>query len=108
MSIFETVDWKTILPVFTLAAGWIVGVFNKTVQEWVHSLFYRPKLSVAYIVPSRDSAGRKLETVRVKVRNHGNVTAKNVRVQITGIILQTVEERNAVFDTDVLDLTFSD
>jgi len=104
------VDWETLLPpVAGVALGWILGVFTKPIQDW----YYKPKLSITYdnvgpgySVPTVDGAGRKFTHLRVAVKNDGMVTAKNVRVEVTKLVLQTTAP-DVVFDTEVLELPFA-
>jgi len=94
--------------------GLVIGAFARPLQHWAFRLFYRPRLQIpfnnddpSHIVPTIDTSGTRLIYLRVAIRNVGNEAAKNVRELVTGLTLQTRQQRNFLFQSEVLDVLFA-
>ena len=104
--------WMNFLLNVAVAIGTIGAVVMAVFSDPIRIWFFRPKLRIAYegpgsIVRTVDDHGNNLTYVRVAIWNDGNRNAKNVRVLVTDLTLQTVGKADIEFDSEVLELGFA-
>jgi hypothetical protein len=95
---------------FLILVGALIGAFVKPFQDTL----YAPKLQLEFangdrrfILETMDASGHKFAYLRVGIRNNGWGTARNVRILVTRLVLQTRTNTNEPFDSEVLDLPFA-
>jgi hypothetical protein len=104
--------WMNFLLNVAVAIGTIGAVVMAVFSEPIRIWFFRPKLKIANeapgsIVETVDNQGSGLTYVRVAIWNDGNRAAKNVRVLVTDLTLQTARKADTEFDSEVLELGFA-
>jgi hypothetical protein len=95
---------------FLILIGVVIGVLVKPFQDSL----YTPKLKFVFknddprfIFETIDSNLHKYGYLRIGIRNDGWATAKNVRILVTHLVVQTSAGARIPFDSEVLDLRFA-
>jgi hypothetical protein len=96
--------------VFLILIGVVIGALVKPFQDSL----YTPKLKFdfknddpRFIFETIDSNLHKYGYLRVGIRNDGWATAKNVRILVTRLVVQTSAGARVPFNAEVLDLRFA-
>jgi len=94
---------------FLILVGVLLGALVKPFQD----SFRAPRLQIEcangdrrFILETMDAAGHKFACLRIGIRNAGWGTARNVRILVTRLVLQSGASPTA-FDSEVLDLVFA-
>jgi hypothetical protein len=96
--------------IFLIVMGALIGALVTRFQDSL----YAPKLSFEFangdrrfILETMDASGHKFAYLRAGIRNGGWGTARNVRILVTHLVLQTRNDAGEPFDSEVLDLPFA-